>query len=895
MKDWFQQNVLSFARFCPTASQLLEKVDCSSLSFCQTDAGELNLSQVINGEKQFFHSQKNAVLELQEMLEKELSSIEILVIWGIGLGYHYDVVKSWLKENPKRLLVFMEHDLRVLHRFLETEKAEQILSDPQVFIQYFEFPVELGWNKFRQEFEWLSWRSIDIEADLTFFVLPFYQRNQPQQAVLLRDQIFLYATIANVTLREFTGDHYRIIIQNLYQNLLHLPNSTSGHAAFGKFSNIPAIVCGAGPSLQKQLPLLKTLSDKALIFGAGTAMNVLNSHGIFPHFGAGLDPTKTQASRVRTNFAYETPYFYANRFNHEAFSKLQGPKIYYKVWQEEPLMTNLEALLGMQISNPLQGGFSTSNFCAYIALFLGCNPIIFVGMDLAYTKKARYSPGVFVHPLEEKKYHEMLQKQEATYTFTGLNGEAIETKLQWMLEAVIFSNIAKNNPTFTFLNATEGGLPLKGIPNISFKKAIEDHLKNSSDLAGVVHQVIETSPFKNPPVQLESSLETWRASLERSQQICQAIQAEFNIVREQFLQSHTIPDSMLTEKAASLETQLNAELVYPYFSAIHEKIFQKISIGDFPSRKYREEDLFLKNLDLESRKYEFLREYITVHLESIQNSLKDFSGQPPIGKPKKTAIIPDEYQCDDHTLKIFDPELEIDLSGPFFPKEKQSLFYPNDSQKAEMFYQSGKLHGPATFFSEDGSILAKSWFFEGLKQGKSWYYKPTGSLQSIQRYKNGKMHGAQEYFYPDGTIRSILKFQNGELDGTVSLYFPNGKIKGEISFMNGKLHGFERHWDSKGQLISESQYDHSQPVNKALQWHPNGQKAKEIVFYDSPEHCDVTEWDEQGKLIQEQRYQPEDSIEVLAKQSGALRNQMFELAAKLKKLREISEEKYKND
>ena len=62
----------------------------------------------------------------------------------------------------------------------------------------------------------------------------------------------------NLILNEYlTGQ--RGFLSNFYLNLYYLPDSKKGNDLYGKFQGIPAIICGAGPSLQKNIHLLKEL------------------------------------------------------------------------------------------------------------------------------------------------------------------------------------------------------------------------------------------------------------------------------------------------------------------------------------------------------------------------------------------------------------------------------------------------------------------------------------------------------------------------------------------------------------------------------------------------------------------------------------------------------------
>ncbi len=184
----------------------------------------------------------------------------------------------------------------------------------------------------------------------------------------------------------------------------------------------------------------------------------------------------------------------------------------------------------------------------------------------------------------------------------------------------------------------------------------------------------------------------------------------------------------------------------------------------------------------------------------------------------------EEYSYQNHSLKIVDTELNLDFKENFFPiripeKPKNNevlkddhilrihrngeggfeyaitkgndvngeyqLTYSTGKVKLHCFYNWGKLHGPSTFFDEDGNILTKAWYILGKQMGKSWWYYTSGNIYSIQRYVEDKWHGKQEYWYENGVLKTLMEYSYGEIDGMVKLYFPTGKIKRELEFSNG--------------------------------------------------------------------------------------------------------------
>ncbi|EIX1417787.1 motility associated factor glycosyltransferase family protein, partial [Campylobacter jejuni] len=82
---------------------------------------------------------------------------------------------------------------------------------------------------------------------------------------------------------------YSHLLQNIPSMLESIPFQRILNERKNKFEN--AIVVSAGPSLAKQLPLLKAYQDKAVIFCADGALSMLEKKGIVPDYVTNLDFT----------------------------------------------------------------------------------------------------------------------------------------------------------------------------------------------------------------------------------------------------------------------------------------------------------------------------------------------------------------------------------------------------------------------------------------------------------------------------------------------------------------------------------------------------------------------------------------------------------------------------
>jgi antitoxin component YwqK of YwqJK toxin-antitoxin module len=908
---------------CPEAAKQLETLDCSNLQFCQTVKGELNLKKNLGSRTVYYHSQEGALAEAQHWVEAIFPlGIRVLCIYGLGLGYYYDALEEWLKINSSRFIVFIEDDLCVIRRFLETKRASKLFQNTQVVIQYFETPGELGWGKFREQFQWFYVGF--AQSTVSYQALKLYSEIKEHMFQLIKKQLILQSMESRWGLEEVFVNQ-ELVSKNFYYNLPHAAKAAFGINLFEHFPDIPAIIIGAGPSLNKQLELLKTLHNKAILVASGTAMNVLTRNGLIPHFGYCIDPYDIQESRYMTNLAYEVPIFYSNRFYHKALRLIHGPRLYISLGQGK-IEDWFEKEVGLPLNRYESAAISTTNISCIIAAQLGVNPLILTGLDLAYTDSTRYAQGVSGHPIEGAQKHQAEISEEAVSAI-GVNGEPIKTRWDWLIEGAFYTEFVRLKPYLSMINATEGGLGIMEIPNLALKDVVNNRLVHTYDIQNWIHsEIVEASKEKFSLDQIFEVMKKWEKTISNCLDLCDKILLALQNKIEETEEDDPLPNLETDEPFASLLKKFMEEDIFKYllydcnFSFEHLAAVDMNKLQHFPDH-FSQKQKVLIHLDMEKGRYHFFKNILEMHQKALKDSLQDPQWQSLKSENKASKISPERplddegYQFKDGIFSIEDPELKISFRENYSPQsiseerkqEKREnpnailtiqkgifegqalLLYPDGKPKAEFFYLKGQLHGPSTFYSHQGTILARSWFIQGKRVGKSKQYYADGSLYSVMRYNfDGLLQGLQEYFYPSGQLKTLMNYVEGELEGELKLFFPSGLIKREQHFSKGKLHGKEYVWSEQGKLMIESEFKMNMPTGKTIMWHANGQIAKEVTFFEQPLNFTLYMWDEQGKLIHKQISLPENPFEEMMRKSSELQKQIDEAVQTLKSMQSDS-------
>ncbi|MCE5316321.1 MAG: DUF115 domain-containing protein [Parachlamydia sp.] len=874
--ELLRKNCERWSLFHQDAARKLAGLDCKHVAFTTNPNGSANLKVAIGGEDHYFHSQENPVDEAALWFSKAgLHGIKVLFIYGVGLGYFYDAAKVWLEGDEGRSLVFLEDDLEVLYHLFQTERGQEMLNNKQVVIAFLD-----------QQGSILSQlATIFVLKPFKVLALDLYAKTRGPTVEQIRAKFSFYMNLKLAATMEYS-DHGRNFFTNYFRNLLLMPEAALGNDMFGKFAGVPAIICGAGPSLAKNVHLLSSLRDRALIFAGGTAMNALNAVGFLPHFGVGIDPNPAQYTRLIMNQAFEIPYFYRNRLLHQALKLIHGKHLYVTGTGGYPVSKWFEEKAGMKEAKEIEEGCNVINFSLSIAQELGCNPIILVGVDLAYTNEKSYAPGIHHHPIHlRKEYFGTKSAEEDAVVKMDIYGQPTFTLWKWVAESLWFSNYARLCGNRTIINATEGGIGFFTIPNYTLAEIADNFLQRQYDFDGMVHGGIAGAPMPQETTRqtIEEGMKEFLKSLDRCENLCRLVQKDCEETERKFRFDMDAPP--LSETGLKALVELEQEPAYTYLLKVFSESHQQLQAHDWENLKYQGlelggKEIEIKKASLNAQRYTFLRETAKVNKNILETVLKEEADRQLqlLMRAETAQALPSPsltegtYLFEAGTIIIDDPELDLHIKEPFQP-DPENIFrdhYPNGQMAVEQYYLDGSLHGPSTYFSETGGVLSRHWFIKGKREGKAFSYYPKGAIQSIQRYRNGLWHGRHETFYPDGKLKAVIPYSQGQIDGEVNLYYPTGELKRQLHFVEGTRHGVEKIWNETGLLTIEAEFDHDKPVGTARQWYSNGNMALEIVYEKDPRNFMIRQWDEAGFPSVTERRVTGDYFDQVALQTNKL-------------------------
>ncbi|WP_173938599.1 motility associated factor glycosyltransferase family protein [Campylobacter coli] len=257
---------------------------------------------------------------------------------------------------------------------------------------------------------------------------------------------------------------YSHLLQNIPSMLESIPFQRILSQRKNKFEN--AIVVSAGPSLTKQLPLLKAYQDKAVIFCADGALSMLEKEGIVPDYVTNLDFTDLAMK------------FFQNKENLKqsiiALECATHPNIVRSLNAENCMIVLRNKALYQRFNlndfGYIDTGTHVSHFSYTLALALGFKNIIMIGQDLAFDEEGNSHSKGFDFG-EKFSGEENIDKLKVP-AYAG-KGEVL-THITWNDYRIKLEYLfACNDQKAKFYNATEGGARINFTEELSFKECCE--------------------------------------------------------------------------------------------------------------------------------------------------------------------------------------------------------------------------------------------------------------------------------------------------------------------------------------------------------------------------------------------------------------------------------------
>ncbi|EIW2182726.1 motility associated factor glycosyltransferase family protein [Campylobacter coli] len=416
---------------------------------------------------------ENVIDELNSMLNTyndKYLLYPVLYFYGFGNGILF---KALLQNKNHQHIVVFEKDIEIIWIMFHILDFSSELQSARLMV--------LNTNKLEiQDYNELCSSKPFFQFSRIYFLelMSHYYERFHEDILGLNKK--LAENFKNIILRN--GNDPLDALQGIEQFVYNLPQMIT-HPSYkellSKRKNLSdtAIIVSTGPSLTKQLPLLKKYASKATIFCADSSYPILAKHGIKPDYVLSLERIPLTSEFFNNDFGEfdKDILFVLKSYVHPHTTKyLQKNNRNFMLVSTYASFINYLKLDDFGYFNM---GFSVANMNFLLAIHLKHKNIVLIGQDLAYAKDGLSHTKDYSN-LDKHEGHFQRDKNKYTTQAYGDNGK-VESSFVWTLFRHNFEQDvanAKKNYYITTYNCTEGGARIEGTIEKPFLWACENLL-----------------------------------------------------------------------------------------------------------------------------------------------------------------------------------------------------------------------------------------------------------------------------------------------------------------------------------------------------------------------------------------------------------------------------------
>lgn len=447
-----------------------------------------NQKKILKIDDKYIESKVNPEKEAERNVEKYAKNNSTHIIFGYGAGYTSNLL---LQKIQKGLLG--KSDIIIIDPIIEklNIKSEEVKNF-----------IFSGDDKKQIE------KIINQALHRTHNRVQIISANKYEEIFIEEYQDLL--NIVKKSMDQYLTNFYTLVVsslqwhKNMIGNLLNLKNDGNLYELQKKI-NIPVVIISGGPSLYKQLPLLKKYEKQVITVVAGSTINSVLQYDIIPDFVVSIDGRlehykqhyiKLKNINSRLIYSMETFPKIRESFTEKGFAFFVNESRELTEYVQDNLAISI---LGLNIGN------SCANYAFTIADLITSDSIAFIGQDLAFTNNSTHDKG-------NKDYRELtkeeIEKNKYFYV-EGYDGEPILTNnLMNMMKESFEKQLSIMHNSERVYNCTEGGVKIVGMKQKSFYAFLKNNTRNKDVFNKKIFlNSIKIKGNSYPTFQVEKTLE----------------------------------------------------------------------------------------------------------------------------------------------------------------------------------------------------------------------------------------------------------------------------------------------------------------------------------------------------------------------------------------------------
>ena len=485
----FEKNLLGVAyQLAPLAKKLIELGGNKSFNvYAGSNPLDINIIAA-DGSKYMYENPLKDIEEQLDSFEKEYSRYGSLFIYGLGNGV---LLKGILGNLAHSTTVVFEPEIEIIYIVLHLIDFSKELFSSRLVIASSELFTPTHYYAISQMKDVLSHaRVYNLYINCSFYDAYHADMSKINENIASTFMRCL-KEIGNDSTDALIGINYTTAhIPDMIESI-PLKNIIKERAKKTK----TAIIVSTGPSLNKQLELLKQVQNHATIISVDSSYPILKAHGIKPDYVTSIEreeDTSEFFNSEPSEFDKDIIFLTATLTHPITVKYLKGRNSAY-------ILRTLPYELGFGDDDfgYIGGGQSAAHLSFEMAVALEHERIIFIGQDLAYGEgRSSHAKGHVLSGNYDKS-------QASKYTI-AYGGEGMaETMEVWNLFREYFEHIItiiqSKKQNLLIYNCTEGGARIAGTIEKPFKAVLEevfDEIKPSMPLPTKLNEAQQKTKLK---------------------------------------------------------------------------------------------------------------------------------------------------------------------------------------------------------------------------------------------------------------------------------------------------------------------------------------------------------------------------------------------------------------
>ncbi|NFO04371.1 motility associated factor glycosyltransferase family protein [Clostridium botulinum] len=383
----------------------------------------------------FIHSKYYPVKEGKkfiELNEKFYKNKDVVMIYGLGLGYHIKELLKICKDNCK--IYIFDVDKEIIKIADNLGILENIRKDKRVKI----------FENYSEQFL----KDIVNISQLVDDILIY----KPSVKLIPNEYMSLKNVLQDYSISKIAVERFSEVMNENYEHNLKLKTPTLKE--FFKSVNVngeTVIIVAAGPSLDYDINTLKTISGKIKIFSVGRALKTLMENEIKPDMITIIDSQEVVYNQLKGHENLDIPLCFLSTASRWAVANYNGPKyIFYNEENKDDIIINTGKTVALATLD--------------IAIKGGAKEIIFIGQDLGLLDNKSHA-GKGNEAAENGMYKKVL----------SVNGNMINTNDGYMYFKRQIEKEIEENTNIRFINCSKGAR-IKGTLEMKLEEVLQDKL-----------------------------------------------------------------------------------------------------------------------------------------------------------------------------------------------------------------------------------------------------------------------------------------------------------------------------------------------------------------------------------------------------------------------------------